>query len=49
MSKTTAIGISAISDLDWAQMPSSVKHSLMGRIEQLEQQCKDLKAENAML
>lgn len=42
----------AISEADWARTPESVKRlvqSLLGRIEQLEQQYEELKAENALL
>jgi transposase len=41
-----------ISEADWAQTPESVKRlvrSLLGRIEQLERQYEELKAENALL
>ena len=49
MSETVAVSIEPISDSDWAQTPDSVKRSLLGRVEQLERQCEELKAENAML
>lgn len=44
--------IDEISEADWMQTPESVKRlvrSLLGRIEQLEQQYEELKAENAVL
>jgi transposase len=49
MSETVPSSIESISDCDWAQTPDSVKRYLLGRIEQLERQYEELKAENAML
>lgn len=49
MSEIIPTSIEPISDADWAQTPDSVKRSLLGRIEQLERLCEELKAENAML
>lgn len=49
MSETVPASMEQISDSDWAQTPDSVKRSLLGRIEQLERQYEELKAENAML
>lgn len=49
MSETVPPSIQQISDSDWAQTPDSVKRYLLGRIEQLERQYEELKAENAML
>ncbi len=49
MSEPVSPSIEPISDSDWAQTPDSVKRYLLGRIEQLEQQYEELKAENAML
>ncbi|MGJ3245824.1 MAG: IS66 family transposase [Elainellaceae cyanobacterium] len=49
MSETVPIRIEEISDSDWAKTPESVKWSLLGRIEQLERQYEELKADNAML
>lgn len=49
MSENTVPPIEAISDADWAQTPDSVKRYLLARIEQLEQQYAELKAENALL
>lgn len=49
MSETVPPSIEQISDSDWAQTPDSVKRYLLGRIEQLERQYEELKAENAML
>ena len=52
MSENVLKAIEEISEEDWAQTPESVKRlvrSLLGRIEQLEQQYEELKAENAVL
>ena len=49
MSETVPASMEQISESDWAQTPDSVKRSLLGRIEQLEQQYEELKAENVML
>jgi hypothetical protein len=49
MSEAVPTPIEEISDSDWGQTPDSVKHFLLGRIEQLERQSEELKAENAML
>lgn len=49
MSETVPPSIEQISNSDWAQTPDSVKRYLLGRIEQLEQQYEELKAENARL
>ena len=52
MSENVPNAIEEISEEDWAQTPESVKRlvrSLLGRIEQLEQQYEELKAENAVL
>jgi transposase len=49
MSETVPPSIEQISDSDWAQTPDRVKRYLLGRIEQLERQYEELKAENAML
>ena len=52
MSQNVPNPLDEISEADWAQTPESVKRlvrSLWGRIEQLEQQYEELKAENALL
>jgi hypothetical protein len=52
MSQNVPNPLDEISEADWAQTPSSVKRlvwSLLGRIEQLERQYEELKAENAVL
>ena len=52
MSQNVPNPLDEISEADWAQTPESVKRlvrSLLGRIEQLEQQYEELKAENALL
>jgi transposase len=49
MSETVPSSIEPISNCDWAQTLDSVKRYLLGRIEQLERQYEELKAENAML
>lgn len=49
MSEPVAASIEQISDSDWAQTPESVKRYLLERIEQLERQYEELKAENVML
>jgi len=49
MNEPVPPSIESISDCDWAQTPDSVKRYLLGRIEQLERQYEELKAENAML
>lgn len=43
------VSIEQISDSEWVETPESVKRYLLGRIEQLERQYEELKAENAML
>jgi transposase len=50
MSQNVPNRLDEISEADWAQTPESVKQlvrSLLGRIEQLERQYEELKAENA--
>lgn len=52
MSQNVPNRLDEISEADWAQTPESVKQlvrSLLGRIEQLERQYEELKAENALL
>jgi transposase len=52
MSQNVPTPLDEISEADWAQTPESVKRlvrSLLGRIEQLERQYEELKAENALL
>ena len=52
MSKNVPNQLDEIKEADWAQTPESVKRlvrSLLGRIEQVERQYEELKAENALL
>ena len=52
MSQNVPNPLDEISKADWAQTPESVKRlvgSLLGRIEQVERQYEELKAENALL
>ncbi len=52
MSQNVPNPLDEISEADWAQTPSSVKRlvwSLLGRIEQLERQYEELKAENVQV
>ena len=52
MSENVPNRLDEISEADWAQTPESVKRlvwSLLGRIEHLERQYEELKAENALL